>query len=777
MKRLSAVLPFLVLLALLLLLSLTGCRKTDDVPPEEIPTETVYASAAMACPDDIRINYFIRPAADDDAVYAAGQQTTADVNTPVLLRFSRDGSLTDVVPIPLPEGAWLNIGTFTDGRLVFLYTTAQYSTVLAEMPLATADPTRTDLCSFDDLPPEERSFSANLLARDAEGRVFLFGYTGVMILVPDPDGEFVCRGVTSLPAIPSSVARLPDGQVWACFPSPGESKIARIDPESGNLAESFAVDAGTKTLAPSGEDFAVCDCPDGLYSLAFDEDGGLVTKPLLDSVAAGYATVQDRDLPTLHPSALGKGESLFFGDAGRNAAGERGFLFVTREDGDTLTLCTPREVPVTNRREFLLAHAHPLSDADRTLLVRFGRENPDIRLTRLDYSEYATTEDPDAGSRRLTTDILTGLIRPDLLIGNADAMTGDGVFAVLGRKGFYLPLDPYFDEGIHRGTLFDAIQTAFSDADGRMWAIAPSFTVKVLRAKNASLESLSGRTSWSLDEFLDWAQTAPDDAILFQGCVREDLIRYGDPLVRDFRDFYDTETAVCTFDGPHFVRYLRWLASLPDEKTAVAIRGAMTDVQFYIRQGYAAGKLLLTDESVGGLGSLAAFALSDDETLIAYPGSAEITVGEAYLLPACAASPDLAWRYVRAAILSASVDPSDYLTSALKSAFSETLAPYRGGRIAEGADGLTVPLCPDEDVRESLKRQMTFRYVDLPDGAVDEVLAFFDRAAVPFLEKTPPALLAIIREEISAYLSGVGSAEDCASKIQSRAAIWLAENK
>ena len=774
MKRLAA----LLLSFVLLLPPSAGCRRTDDDPPqlEETVAETVYECAVMACPDDVRINYFVRPAADDDAVWAAGQRTTGDGSVPVLLRFSRDGVLADVVPIPLPEGAGLNIGVFSDGRLVFLYTTAQYGTVLAEMPLRTADPGRTDLCSFDDLPPQERSFSANLLARDADGRVFLFGYTGVLILVPGTNGELVSRGVTSLPAVPSSAAALPDGQVLACFPSPDGCRLSRIDPESGNLTESFSVDAGTKTLAPSGEDDAVCDGPAGLYSLSFDGEGGLVTEPLLDFVAAGYATVQDRDLPMLHPSALGKGESLFLADAGRNAAGERGFLFVTREDGDTLTLCTPREVPVTDRRAFVLAHAHPLSDAGRALLVRFGRENPDVRLTRLDYSEYATSEDPDAGSRRLTTDVLTGLIQPDLLISNADALEGDGVLAVLGRKGFYLPLDSYFDEEINRGTLFDAIRTAFSDADGRMWAIAPAFSVKVLRAKNASLGSFSGRTSWSLDEFLDWAETAPADALLYQGCAREDLIRYGDPLVRDFRDFYDTETAVCTFDSPRFLRYLRWLASLPDEKTEAAIRGAMTDAQFYIRQGYAAGKLLLTDESVGGLGSLAAFALSEDETLIAYPGSAEITVGETYLIPASAASPDLAWRYLRAALLSAA-DPPDFLTPALKSAFSETLAPYRGGRIAEGADGLTIPLCAGEDVRESLRRQTTFRYVDLPDGAADEALAFFDRAAAPFLGKTPPALLAILREEISAYLSGVGPAEDCAKKIQSRAAIWLNERK
>ena len=35
----------------------------------------------------------------------------------------------------------------------------------------------------------------------------------------------------------------------------------------------------------------------------------------------------------------------------------------------------------------------------------------------------------------------------------------------------------------------------------------------------------------------------------------------------------------------------------------------------------------------------------------------------------------------------------------------------------------------------------------------------------------------IVEEEVSALIAGVGSAEDCAAKIQSRAAIWAAEQK
>lgn len=35
----------------------------------------------------------------------------------------------------------------------------------------------------------------------------------------------------------------------------------------------------------------------------------------------------------------------------------------------------------------------------------------------------------------------------------------------------------------------------------------------------------------------------------------------------------------------------------------------------------------------------------------------------------------------------------------------------------------------------------------------------------------------IVEKEISAYLAGVGTADDCAEKIQSRVEIWLAEHE
>ncbi|MBQ3638141.1 MAG: hypothetical protein II953_07250, partial [Clostridia bacterium] len=57
-----------------------------------------------------------------------------------------------------------------------------------------------------------------------------------------------------------------------------------------------------------------------------------------------------------------------------------------------------------------------------------------------------------------------------------------------------------------------------------------------------------------------------------------------------------------------------------------------------------------------------------------------------------------------------------------------------------------------------------------------DLRAFIDGAGEPFTDAFPADANAIVQEEINEYLSGMGTPEDCAKKIQSRVSIWLAEH-
>jgi hypothetical protein len=67
---------------------------------------------------------------------------------------------------------------------------------------------------------------------------------------------------------------------------------------------------------------------------------------------------------------------------------------------------------------------------------------------------------------------------------------------------------------------------------------------------------------------------------------------------------------------------------------------------------------------------------------------------------------------------------------------------------------------------------------DVPTAEeLDWVYDLLDNAGTPWLESTPDELGVICREEISAYFGGLGTAEECADKIRSRAGIWMAERR
>jgi hypothetical protein len=67
--------------------------------------------------------------------------------------------------------------------------------------------------------------------------------------------------------------------------------------------------------------------------------------------------------------------------------------------------------------------------------------------------------------------------------------------------------------------------------------------------------------------------------------------------------------------------------------------------------------------------------------------------------------------------------------------------------------------------------------VEPPDEEqLARVRNYLDREGGAALDRPPQEVNDLIREEISAFLGGLGTAEDCAAKIQSRVSIWLAEN-
>ncbi len=65
--------------------------------------------------------------------------------------------------------------------------------------------------------------------------------------------------------------------------------------------------------------------------------------------------------------------------------------------------------------------------------------------------------------------------------------------------------------------------------------------------------------------------------------------------------------------------------------------------------------------------------------------------------------------------------------------------------------------------------------VDFTEEDAAHIVESITSAGIPLSKRIPAEVTDIVDEEISAFLAGHGTAEDCAAKIQSRVSLWLAE--
>ena len=140
-------------------------------------------------------------------------------------------------------------------------------------------------------------------------------------------------------------------------------------------------------------------------------------------------------------------------------------------------------------------------------------------------------------------------------------------------------------------------------------------------------------------------------------------------------------------------------------------------------------------------------------------------------------NPEIAWDVIRTLI-----DQNDFeggWLPVLKSDFEAKAQEYSERDFVFFFDGweTSYPKDPANPLTvDSLEKPGLIAEFTETDAAF--ILDYLDnRCGVPCTMSVHEDVAAIIREEISAYLGGVGSAEDCAKKIQSRVSIWLAEHR
>ncbi len=605
-------------------------------------------------------------------------------------------------------------------------------------------------------------FQITSSAIDADGDIWLAASGEVVVL--SPDGVFLNSFVSHSYSAPLTVS--PEGKVWVST----DSGIAVLDKKNGEESVIRLRTRPSAIVFGKGYDFYF-ETEQGVYG--YDGTGSVLLMNYENSNmlegGAGFCGVIDP-------------ETLLF-------ASDESWIAIYRSLGE-IDLSTIPTIQVA---------FNALSGWYSMEIVEYNKAHPETRVIVTDYTKYNTDADMTRGAQKLATDMLTGLYKPDIVIAQPrsyfEPKKGAEIEMMIEHK-LYADLSGFLenDPDLSPDKFFGAVRRYFTAEDGGMWGISSGFQVSTLFGPTALLEQWSdgngSSKGWTLTEMLDFAESLPKDSYLIGMIYRQTAAnRLLGP--DGYAAFIDRESASCSFDGPDFLRWLRFLTTIRNDTDRVdSITPDTYGLVAETAEAYYTGRVALEGTKLWSTGEIAdmecQFA-TKDWTIIGFPAEgyngSYVQCESAIVMTSFCDDREFAWDVIRMLVTG-----PDSQIPILKKSYEKEAAEYieenryriltlthdeggfhsrSSGRIAE--DGI-FPTLDDLD---------TLGWISIPtEDDFARLEAFLDNdAGYPLTERVSPEVNDIIEEEISAYFAGVGSAEDCAKKIQSRVSLWLAEHR
>ncbi|MBR5679974.1 MAG: extracellular solute-binding protein [Clostridia bacterium] len=790
----------MIFAAVMALTALSGCRKggsesvtgTDLTAGDRGTLTGIYEATPLALPDGFELADTAQIGTDPEAgeILVLAQRgkeieeedgTVAYLADLCLIAYDGSGAKVREVPLEDAKNSLPRVAAVSRDRVwAFCDLTQSSSGRLLEWDASSgALLSQTEAKSIKGWAGQT---SPRKLIADTNGNLWLSDGAKVVVISP----ERVWINQFKLNAL--DMAALRDGSVRAVSNLASGRGIARLDPETGRYEDAVALWDNAVNAVPGGpedEYLFYYNGESGICGVRTDEEGKPVSDELMSFVNSNVnynaSLVPSED--TLQLSAALSAEAFVMTEWSRGSDGWFRFLPVLYRREEDLELSAVKEIQI--------AHWNALPKNLAWEITQFNKAHTDIRVTMLDYTKYNSDEDRRAGAKQLTLDVITGIVSPDILMGS----TAEGPLLEMQKHGIALDLTPYLKDAGLDGDLFGCVRTSFTDGEGKLWGICPTFSLNFFASSQERLGALGEKGRWTTAEFMDFVEALPEDCALHPYSTSDTR---GD-LGPDFNAFIDRETASCSFDSPLFYRYLRWLETLPTGEEWWSGEGESHGLNKWPIAPYLhSGKLALRGS---GMSDVQSVIMEDihttggkDYALIGEPSETgsgvELMSDTGMAILTGSKHPEACWEFIRACLEEPILLDSDRWQGqgcglpALKSIYDkemEMLTQIPIAKFVSNASFCTFKGIRDLDFVQQESEKMahgTPWYLEPYDEEeLSYLRGFIDSAGEPFTGAFPWEISQIMSEEINEYLAGMGTPEDCAKKIQSRASIWLAEHK
>lgn len=490
---------------------------------------------------------------------------------------------------------------------------------------------------------------------------------------------------------------------------------------------------------------------------------------------------------------------------GHVAAMENGDFLVYNQNWETnsselIRLVKTENDPSKEKKIITLATLNMDSEM-RTLISDFNKNSSEYRIKVTDYSEYNTGDDYTAGITKLNTEIIAGRV-PDII--------AVGYFMPIDQyaaKGILEDLTPYIERDLGKDALVEDFFKTLRDDNGKLYEAYSAFTMQTL----VGLRSVVGdEADWSFKKLQEAFATLPEGASIVGDYYSRSSALYMF-LYSNMDKFVNWETGKCTFDSQDFIDLLETVKTFPADEDIKSNDGETAYVSDQVK--VLTGKQLLSMANAYSLTDFRANTFyaygKDDISFVGYPGTgaAFSAVGMGYAISAKSENKEAAWQFVSRILT------EDYQNGQNKygyyngfptneavfdkmmkaeatptfgeTVFSSTYVVGNNGTSSDGGLGEREPYYSGATNDKGVHEQPKTTYGFGGDFTV-EVYAMTEQekeVVLDLLKNTTAfmrydtSLSDIINEEIQPFFKGEKSAADAAKMIQSRATIYVNEQK
>ena len=428
----------------------------------------------------------------------------------------------------------------------------------------------------------------------------------------------------------------------------------------------------------------------------------------------------------------------------------------------------------------------------RSMIVEYNKTNDEYRINVVDYSEYATDDDYNAGVTKLTTEIISGSV-PDIFL------TSNLPIDKYAAKGVIADLNTFMDggNGLSRDYFVPQVMSAL-EKDGKLYELPTSFSVQTAYA----LSSIASQyDTWNVAAVQDAMTQLQEGATVFSdGWTKNRAL--SNCLSRNLSAFVDWTTGKCEFDSEAFQQLLAFCNSFPAETSDgdgaiayatsadIAIDDAMWESD---ATRITNGKQLMSTIEMYSFDSYIwnVYAIRDKITFTGYPTEDGSGSSFGLQMPMAISSvtkyPDAAWEFVCSIIKKMNtIDENNYYygfpisQAAFDAEMTDIMTEQyqldeNGEQVDWDGDGE-----PDKAVRgsyETMENGETV-YKDvyvLTQEDVDQILGVINSTSSVY--DYDQEILDIITDEVAAYFAGDKDVQTTASMIQSRVNLYVQEQR